>query len=71
MIEKRSLLVTLLGLACGAALSAWLYHRFKITGVFLFIPVFSLGGSLFRRFRGGKEKKEIEYSAYTVKEDDQ
>jgi hypothetical protein len=52
MIEKRSLLVTLLGLVCGAALSVWLYHRFKITGFFLFIPVFSLGGSLFTLSNG-------------------
>jgi hypothetical protein len=71
MIEKRSLIVTLLGLVCGAALSVWLYHRFKITGFFLFIPVFSLGGSLFRRFGSGEKKKEIEHTGYTVEEDDE
>jgi hypothetical protein len=71
MIEKKSLFFTLLGLACGAALSFWLYRRFKITGFFLFIPFFSLGGPLFRRFGGGEKKKEIEHTGYTVEEDDE
>ena len=68
MIERRSVLITILGLAAGIALSVWLYHRFKIVGFFIFIPVFSLGGSLFRNMWRRKEKAqgEIEHHEYTV-----
>jgi len=68
MIKRRGALITILGLAAGIVLSVWLYHRFRIVGFFIFIPVFSLGGSLFRNMWRGKEKKpgEIEHHDYTV-----
>jgi hypothetical protein len=71
MIERRSVLITILGLTAGVALSVWLYHRFKIVGFFIFIPVFSIGGPLFRNIWRGKEKAqgEIEHHDYTVEDD--
>jgi hypothetical protein len=69
MIEKRSILITVLGIAAGAALSFFLYHRFRITAFFLFIPFFSLGGMLFRGF--GREREiEVKKEEYSMHPDD-
>jgi hypothetical protein len=71
MIERRNILITILGLAAGVALSLWLYHRFRIIGFFIFIPLFSLGGSLFRNVwrRREEEHKEIDHHDYTVEDE--
>ena len=71
MIERRSVLITILGFAAGIALSVWLYHRFRIVGFFIFIPVFSLGGPLFRNIWRAKQKenKKIEHHDYTVEDE--
>jgi hypothetical protein len=51
MIERRGLLITVLAVVIGGLLSIWLYVRFRIVFFFLFIPIFTIGGSLFRNLR--------------------
>jgi hypothetical protein len=51
MIERRGLLITVLAVVIGGLLSIWLYVRFRIVFFFLFIPIFTVGGSLFRNLR--------------------
>lgn len=70
MIEKKSILITISGIAAGIALSFFFYHRFKITGFFLFIPIFSLGGTLFRNVRRDREI-EVSKDEYSVHPDDE
>ena len=62
MIEKRGPFITILALVIGGLLSVWLYIRFKIIFFFLFIPIFTVGGSLFRNllFRNLWRKRDFE-----------
>jgi hypothetical protein len=51
MTERKGLLITILAIVIGGLLSIWLYIRFRIIFFFLFIPVFTVGGSLFRNLK--------------------
>ncbi|UCB45802.1 MAG: hypothetical protein JSV25_16635 [Spirochaetota bacterium] len=77
MIEKRGLFITILALVTGGLLSLWLYIRFRIIFFFLFIPIFTVGGSLFRNMWKGREQryrepegKEIDQNDYSVEDEE-
>jgi hypothetical protein len=46
---RRRLLVIILSLAAGGLLTWWLWVRFHVLFVFIFIPIIAIGPSLFRR----------------------
>ena len=70
MIEKRGLFITILALVIGVLLSIWLYIRFRIIFFFIFIPIFTVGGSLFRNLWKGREV-ETNKDEYTVHPDEE
>ena len=73
MIEKRGLLITILAIVIGGLLSLWLYIRFRIIFFFLFIPIFTVGGSLFRNLwkRRDDEINEGEHSVHPDEDKEQ
>jgi hypothetical protein len=46
---SRRLLVIILSLAAGGLLTWWLWVRFHVLFVFIFVPLIAIGPSLFRR----------------------
>jgi hypothetical protein len=49
MISRKNILIILLSLAAGGLLTWWLYVRFHILFLVIFIPIVSFGIPVFRR----------------------
>ncbi|KPJ84509.1 MAG: hypothetical protein AMS17_16190 [Spirochaetes bacterium DG_61] len=49
MISRKNILVIILSLTAGGLLTWWLYQRFHILFLVIFIPLISIGAPLFRR----------------------
>ena len=49
MISRKNILIILISLAAGGLLTWWLYVRFHILFLVIFIPIVSFGIPAFRR----------------------
>jgi len=72
MRGERRLLVAVVAIAAMGLLTYWLYRRFHVFFLFLFLPLSGLGSSFIAGLFGknrGRQEKEYDERNYTVEDD--